>query len=328
MDKPENLYRGITLSYDKLKDFDFFGDLVVPYEPIFNEAEEAVVRDGNEYGVYMSDNEQMVMGIYGNARLGGTAINKDIMIGVDRRLVDIAKVAVVYTINPNGLDIRKPRITSYLEGVYNNGYGGDEWIANSVPVSNYEITRIRIGNDLLHDIEDILLLDGGLEPTKELILNKMQMRKYRLDALLNELAKLTPQERYRIDSERIEVLRSVFGADGVRYTLPEAIDTSDNLGVIKFLQANFYHKSTSLDFKTLLYLEKLKDRVAKSEAPESFETIKHIIGTDLEAVSSRMVPEESNLVLNQKKDMLSVILNATNGIKGKQVIKPDEFRIK
>ena len=66
-EKPKVLYRGVTISYDLLKDFHFDGyPLVPPNEPKIDAQGRKTVGDGNEYGVYMTDNFAMADYAYGN----------------------------------------------------------------------------------------------------------------------------------------------------------------------------------------------------------------------------------------------------------------------
>ena len=67
---PKTLYRGYNIKYKKLPNFHLSGvDLKVNYAPIINENGEKTVTDGNEYGVYMSDNLDMVKSAYGNTKM-------------------------------------------------------------------------------------------------------------------------------------------------------------------------------------------------------------------------------------------------------------------
>ena len=65
--KPNILYRGIVLTNEQIKNEQWYNsDIHVPYDPLIDEYGRKVVKDGNEYGVYMTDNLEMVLTAYGN----------------------------------------------------------------------------------------------------------------------------------------------------------------------------------------------------------------------------------------------------------------------
>lgn len=49
--KPEKIYRGIHLSLETLKKYNFNSDYRVHYDPLINQEGKETVEDGNEYGV-------------------------------------------------------------------------------------------------------------------------------------------------------------------------------------------------------------------------------------------------------------------------------------
>ena len=152
--KPNVLYKGLKINYNNLQDFEFFGiDLKVNYAPIIDQYGRKTVTDGNEYGVYMFNNLGMVECAYNDLHHEGIPIHNNLLINNER--IMIPSIAVIYQINTNGLDIRKPFISEQFKGQYNNGFQGDEWITDIVPASNYTLYRVRIGADVLHDAEDI-----------------------------------------------------------------------------------------------------------------------------------------------------------------------------
>ena len=168
-DRPEYLYRGMRIRYDELKDFVFSGiDMELPYEPYIDGQGRETVRDGNEYGIYMSDNPKVAEYTYGNATNNpdDTYIEPRIMIGNrGNEFIKIPAIGICYKISTQGLDIRKPWINSILQCVYNNGLTGDEWITDKIPAENYEIMSVQIGKDLLHDEQYLNLSD--IENIKE-----------------------------------------------------------------------------------------------------------------------------------------------------------------
>ena len=130
--KPNVLYRGLKINYNSLQDFNFFGiDLKVNYAPIIDQYDRKTLTDGKEYGVYMFDNLNMVKYVCGDLHHDGVPIHNNLSINNERLM--IPSVAIIYQINTDGLDIRKPFISEQLKGRYNKSFQGDEWIADIVP---------------------------------------------------------------------------------------------------------------------------------------------------------------------------------------------------
>ena len=151
--RPKDLYRGIVLSYNDLQNIEWYNsDIKVHYEPEIDKYGRQIVSDGNEYGVYMTDNLDMVLSAYGNPRSNGTTLENSPQLNISgaRSTVNVPSVGVIYHINTEGLDIREPFICDELQGHYNNGFQGTEWIADSIPKENVEVVGIKIARDLLH----------------------------------------------------------------------------------------------------------------------------------------------------------------------------------
>ena len=262
--RPEYLYRGMCIRYDELKDFVFSGiDMELPYDPYIDSQGKEMVRDGNEYGIYMSDNPKVAEYAYGNATNNpdGTYIEPRISIGNrGTEFIKIPAIGVCYKISTQGLDIRKPWISSDLQGVYNNGLKGDEWITDIIPAENYEIMSVQIGKDLLHDEQYIDLND--IENIKEKTTQILEQRKVRLEIFAQEMSKIPEQQRKEFGLGHLEILKEIYGEDGFYYMDSiDEIDSSSNVGMIRYLMANVYKKNTdSIDFGTLLYLRDIKER--------------------------------------------------------------------
>ncbi len=286
MQKPEILYRGIHLSYDELKNFNFDDDLVVPYQPIINENGQETVLDGNEYGVYMTDNLQMVKDVYGNAHGPGTNLYPNF--NFNGHQIAIADVGIVYEINTDNLDIHKPRITSLLSSVYNNGFKGDEWITQSpIPFNNFRILRIIIGEDVLHDRQEIKITDD-LGRLKEEIIKILDERKFRLQLLAQELFKLPRFRLNMINSDDINLYRDIFGAGGYKYLKASQIDLTDFHGILKYISYKIYQNNPdTIDYSTLNYLKRLERNLSKVKEDEKLDMFNELIKHDLEQISRK-----------------------------------------
>ena len=260
---PEYLYRGMCISYEELKDFVFTGvDMELPYEPYIDEHGRETVRDGNEYGIYMSDNPKIPLDAYGNAtnRGSGVYINPHISIGSRGDYVKIPDVGICYKISTENLNIKRPWISDALQGVYNNGWNGDEWITDKIPAGNYEIMQVMIGEDMLHDTEYIELDD--IEHLKERTIDILKQRKARLEIFAKEISKIPAEKRKEISLTGFGVFKEIYGENGFRYMNNyEEIDTGSDLGMIRYLMAKVYEKDrANIDFLTLAKLQDIKER--------------------------------------------------------------------
>jgi hypothetical protein len=264
IDPPKDLYRGMCIGYDDLKDFAFYGtDMELTYDPYIDSQGKETVHDGNEYGIYMSDNPKVATYAYGNATNSekGTYIEPRIAIGNrGTEFISVPAIGVCYRISTQGLNIRKPWINPVLQGLYNNGFEGDEWIADKIPAENYELMSVQIGKDLLHDEQYVDLSDIG--SIKERTTQILEQRKARLEVFAQEMSKILKAQRAKFDSRRLEIFKEIYGENGFYYMENiDGIDTSSNIGMIRYLMANVYKDSAdSIDFDTLLYLQDIKEK--------------------------------------------------------------------
>ena len=254
--KPSVLYRGIKVNYNSLQNFKFSGvDLKVNYAPIIDQYGRKTVTDGNEYGVYMSDNLHMVTSAYGELHHDGLPIYNNLSIYNER--IMIPSVAIIYQICTEGLDVRKPFISDQLKGHYNNGFQGDEWITDFVPADNYTLYRVRIGSDILHDAENIYL--SKTDDISEQVKQKLEMRKYRLETFANAMEKMSPMKRNAIGGDELNILKSIYGKNGLKYINEESLITSNVDGMLRYLMAKTFKQNESdIDFQTIRYINGLK----------------------------------------------------------------------
>lgn len=254
--KPSVLYRGIKVDYNSLQNFKFSGvDLKVNYAPIIDQYGRKTVTDGNEYGVYMSDNLHMVTSAYGDLHHDGLPIYNNLSIYNER--IMIPSVAVIYQISTEGLDVRKPFISDQLKGHYNNGFQGDEWITDFVPADNYTLYRVRIGADILHDAENIDL--SKTDDISEQVKQKLEMRKYRLEAFANAMERMSPMKRNAIGRDELNILKSIYGKNGLKYINEDSLITSNVDGMLRYLVAKTFKQNESdIDFQTIRYINGLK----------------------------------------------------------------------
>lgn len=270
--KPDILYRGRRIRYERLQNFKFTGvDLRVTYPPIIDEYGRKTVTDGNEYGVYMSDNLSMVQQAYGKSHNDGTIIHKNLEIY--NRTIMIPAVAIIYKIDTKGLDIREPFITSYLKrGHYNNGMVGTEWIADVIPANNYSLNRVRIGEDILHEEEEIDL--SKTQDVEKLVKEIVEGRKQRLEIFAEDMEKLSPMQRRRIGESELNILKSIYGENGLYYIDENNLNTNNVEEMLKYLAIKSFRQSLpNIDFQTLKYINSLKGQVINTDS--IIETLKN-----------------------------------------------------
>jgi hypothetical protein len=95
-----------------------------------------------------------------------------------------------------GLDLRQPFITRNLQGVYNNGFQGKEFIADRIPAKHVEVAGLRLGPDTLHKGQEYPLRADGLEATVEQMKADVAVRSGKL-AIAHETIAALPEDRRR-----------------------------------------------------------------------------------------------------------------------------------
>lgn len=276
---PETLYRGVVIQYPALKDFHFFGVDFTPVEKAITEGQN-IREDGNEVGIYMSDNQSMVYSAYGNVHSSGTPLSYTIRVGHHQAIIGIPDIGICYKIKTQGLNVKKPFVSNVLMGHYNNGFQGDEYIADFIPKENITITRIQIGEDYLHEEEfvDVSDVEKAEAQTKQII----EERKRNLLELLKVLEKMHPLKRKMLNEPEQRILRHIFGKNGVKWQNQSNINLSDANGIITRLLFDYYHDNPDeIDFKRFTYLEQLSTRLAKTSNPNSIESLLELLEQDI-----------------------------------------------
>jgi hypothetical protein len=156
--------------------------------------------DGNERGVYISTNRTMVEAAYAHASRGlsveAPKYNDGYSIATK---IALPQCGIVVRIDTKELAIRKPKITSVLQGVYNNGFEGDEYIIDEVPSKNYQVVKLilsRWANDseqFTVDVPDAK--PGELKAALEKIQKEFSVREQSAKKFAAFLASLNPQQR-------------------------------------------------------------------------------------------------------------------------------------
>lgn len=205
----------------------------------------------------------MPLNAYANAtNVGhGVYVNPPVFMGNEYGYVMIPDIGICYKISTKDLNVRNPWISDALQGVYNNGWSGDEWITEKIPAENYEIMQVMIGKDMLHDTQYIDLDD--IEHLKENTINILEQRKARLEVFAQEMSKIPKAKRRNFGLTHFEVFKEIYGENGFRYMNNfEEIDTSSDVGMIRYLMAKVYEKNRNdIDLSTLAKLQDIKEIV-------------------------------------------------------------------
>lgn len=199
--KPEKLYRGYSIHPDELS-LEKFQETLVPMN--VNENDPTKVNDGNELGVYMSTNENMVKH-YGqnSAFVENLHIDTPAYDNGNGKInyIKLPSCGVIIEVDTKNLSIKKPEITLCLQGVYNNGMSGDEWIADKIPATSYRVKKFILnigGSDLTRVILDVDGFDEKkLQEAIDYIKNKFEKEKQEAMKYKKFLESLSDNERVR-----------------------------------------------------------------------------------------------------------------------------------
>ena len=247
---PKYLYRGIKVGIDDIFNFDFKGDITPYGEPSLNEIGLETISDGNEYDIYMSDNKNMPLDVYGNPDIHDGKLVLNILNDVFLLYPD---VGIVYKIDTNNISFHRPWITDYLKGVYNNGYLGDEYVTDFIPKDSYEIIRIKVGEDFLHKAKviDISSLDLGI--------SNMKLEVKRREEDINnfvDYVKSMPYGNKTVLSMYKDLMRYLFGDNGV--IKRDDFDLDNPEDALASLVKKEFNKDM-YNFRDLKYIMSLKD---------------------------------------------------------------------
>lgn len=272
---PEKLYRGLTIQADEVPGYTLEGQDILPGTPAYTDEQgRKTVRDGNEYGIYMSDNQSVAAEAY--ALLGafdGKIIDQNIKLGASQLIPAVPPVGILYEINTEGMEVRQPWISDTLSSVYNNGFAGDEWIADRIPAENYQLARLQIGPDFLHDKETLDLQDRA--HLKDTLEKRLADRTKRLERCLDLIRTNFPtaQKRSNMSETTIQIFRDLLGDNGAAYEDPATMTASTAGDLARYLLAWTYQSSPEqLELTKLKQIEEAKQRVPAESEPDSLIT--------------------------------------------------------
>lgn len=269
---PKYLYRGVTVDFDMLYDYNFTGVDIVPHTQYDYTTPNGIKMrsDQNEWGVYLTENLFMAQEAYGNPDIGRGQVDPSFVFASSGNLprsIVLPCLGIVYEVDSTGLDIREPVMAGAMAGHYNNGYGGKEWITDIIPSYNYSIKQAVISKDLLHD-EKTFNINSGDNP-KDLFISEMEARKQRLETLVTAMKKIPMTKRNFMSTN---MLKELFGENGVVYTKPSMINRDNLEGQFRFVMAQAYHSNVdNVDYNYINYIHSIKEKYKESDL--SFEDI-------------------------------------------------------
>lgn len=195
---PKKLFRGVTVNPEELSIERLKQDLV---PGVVNKDDPTKINDGNELGVYTSTNEAMVTDAYSAGGRGCSSVEVPAYYTGYSMSTQIAlpSCGIVYEINTDRLEVRKPEITSYLKLVHNNGFEGDEWIADKIPSKFYKVKKLilsRFSNDSeMLSVNVDGETDDDLQKAIDTVKNEFAKRKSDALKIKQELEVLSDEQR-------------------------------------------------------------------------------------------------------------------------------------
>lgn len=311
-EKPEYLYRGITLNYDVLNKVKIDGvDIVPPYGYVSIDSNGRKIRsDGNEYGIYMTDKFDMADSKYGYPEINlGTLLANYPVSSYDN--IRIPVVGVIYKIDTENLDTHR----AFLSSVWgaDRQHRGDEWISDIIPAQCYSVLKVVISKDILHDREEVVITDG-MDIT-DIVRDIVEARKASLEIMINDLNKLSPIERKDL---KLDFLRTMYGNDGARYVLfPNQIKITSNNDYIKFLMSSIYRSNMQqIDILSLKYIMSLKNRIVDLDVDNIEEIIqlvqKDLLNDKLSDKYRNLYDNILNILINKKLEKMDVPVGNVN----------------
>lgn len=201
--KPETLWRAFTVDPRNLSTENLHQPLIPGTSA---EDDPSRIGDGNERGVYMSTNRTMIEAAYAHTSKGlSVPAPRFSDHGSITDKVTLPQCGVIVEVDTKNLPIRKPNIIPVLRGHYNNGFQGNEYIADVVPPENYKVVCLvlsRYPNDSERFVVDVPdTKPENLKGALEKIQAEFEVRKQEATKFANFLESMNP--RQRLDDFRV-----------------------------------------------------------------------------------------------------------------------------
>lgn len=93
------------------------------------------------------------------------------------------------------------------------------------------------------------------------------MRKYRLETFANAMEKMPPMKRNAIGRDELNILKSIYGEIGLKYTDEDKLLTNNADGMLTYLVARIFKQNElDIDFQTIKYINSLKEQATSVDS--------------------------------------------------------------
>lgn len=330
MEKPEFLYRGISISANKFQELNLCGDMrpIAPQEK--NSQGRDIVSDGNEYGIYMTTNLYMAQDTYGNSHHEGELYMQEPLYVDYHRMpqyVHYPKIGIVYEINTSNLPIKKPWIQDALKGHYNNGFRGDEWITSAengehlIPKENLSIKNIVIGYDILNEREKIEVSGLTEEEIKLKVASVLQKRTEGYELLI-KLVKKIPENRRSLVESQMRLYTKLFNSkNGIVFADFSKCDENNINEVVGYLMQKVYNRNRDeIDMEAMDILLRIPSNVQTKE-----QLVAHLKALEASLKTKIKQPDIRERAKEGFKSILSSLSKITDDLNNLLEVAPAQF---
>lgn len=251
---PNTLYRGMKFNPEEFKRYDLFHGIPLPNYYMENADGERIVKDGQEWGIYMSDTKQLAE-IYGTVFRGGAAgpeMDVNLRIGEYRTPVAFAQVGILYEINTEGLILKRPELNTFAG--HQASLGGEYITKEAIPETNIRIMEMSIGDDLLFERKDFDVTN--VTTARGEVFQELNKRKEHFEQLAFDLSKMDPKDLRRMNAESLDYLKMMYGEDGA-VMRERKLDITQKDDFIKFCAKAMHQVESGLNRKTIKEIMRL-----------------------------------------------------------------------
>lgn len=264
---PSTLYRGMKFDDKTFLHYSLNNGLTMPPQHK-NDKGEIVISDGQEYGLYLSDTKDLVdiyAGKKDQSTMGGRQIS-DIILGQNHRLC-MPQIGVIYEVDTEGLNIRKPHLTIFAG--HQNGIGSEYISDTDIPCSNTKIESLYVSADFLHDEQHI---EPSVDAKSE-IRKLLEKREEHLEKADYDLSQIQNKASLRMMSfskfsPEYAVMRKLYGDSELVFKSPDELPKETDSEIEDYLLCQAYNEH-GLDFKKL---NGLQMRLSSGKAVEEYKT--------------------------------------------------------
>lgn len=93
------------------------------------------------------------------------------------------------------------------------------------------------------------------------------MRKYRLETFANAMERMSPMKRNAIGRDELNILKSIYGKNGLKYINEDSLHTRDADGMLRYLVAKTFKQNESdIDFQAIRYINGLQGKATSIDS--------------------------------------------------------------